>query len=78
MSPVEIIAYTGGEGSYQFADIDVLEGTEQQITQLRKSLVDNWRQIAGESITIVYQGTDPKAAREAIKGLPRVSEEASL
>ncbi|KKS46356.1 hypothetical protein A3J20_03990 [Candidatus Gottesmanbacteria bacterium RIFCSPLOWO2_02_FULL_42_29] len=78
MSPVEIIAYRGGEGSDQFADIEVLEGTEEQIIDLRKSLVDNWRQIADESITIVYQGTDPKAAREAIMGLPRVSEEVGL
>jgi hypothetical protein len=78
MSPVEIIAYKGGEGSNQFADIDVLEGTKEQLTQLRKSLVDNWQQIAGEPITIVYQGTDPKAAKEAIKGLPRVSEEAGI
>jgi|GEM_PF-6266307 len=32
----------------------------------------------GESIIIVYQGTDPKAAKEVIAGLPRVSEEVGL
>jgi len=78
MSPVEIVAYIGGEGSDQFADIELFQGTKEQINQLRESLVDNWQRIAGESITIVYRGTDLKAAREAIKGLPKVSEEFSF
>ena len=78
MSPVEIIAYKYGKGSDQFADIDVLEGTEEQLIQLRKRLIDNWQQIASEPITIVYQGTDRKVAEEAIKGFPRVSEEVDI
>lgn len=77
MSPLEIIAYKGGDGSNQFADIEIFEGTAEQLILFRTSLIDNWQQIAGEAITIVYQGTDLNAARDAINGIPKVSEEIS-
>ena len=78
MSPVEIIAYRVGEGSDQVADIDVFEGTETQLQQSRQDLVDSWKQIAGEQISIVYQGTDLKEAKETIKGLQRISEDVNF
>jgi|GEM_PF-6879798 len=34
MSPIEIIAYTGGEGMNKFGEIDVLEGSVEELTQL--------------------------------------------
>ena len=76
MSPIEIIAYTGGKGVGKFGEIEVLEGTVQQLDQLKKHLIENWENM-GVSPHIVYQGPDLKAAKEAIAGLPRVSEEVS-
>ena len=78
MSPVEIIAYKGGRGKTKFGEIEVFEGTEEQLTELRQQLVENWETIGAERIKIVYQGVDMTAAKKSIKGLPRISEEIGI
>lgn len=74
MCPKEIIAYKGEDASGLFGDIEVFDGTEEQLLELKQLLIDSWREIDGTEIEIVYQGPDAKAAQEAIAGLPRTSE----
>lgn len=78
MSHTEIVAYKGNDHDGNFADIDILEGTKEELAKLEEELVKNWEDIDGAKIEIVYRGTDAEAAREAIAGLPRVSEDVVL
>lgn len=73
MCPIEIVAYKGGEEDKPFGDFEVLEGTKEELVQLKKILLETWQTMGG--ITVVYDGDDLNAAKESIKGLPRVSEE---
>jgi hypothetical protein len=75
MSPIEYVVYTGTDDKGTIKDYEVFEGSERQLAQLEQDLVESWKGIAGINITIVYKGPNLEAAKEAIAGLPKVSDE---